>query len=229
MFPLSDSNSSGKIPFWVVLIIIANISVFIAELTASNPDAFVSRYALIPVLVNFSLPSTLLPFLTSQFLHGGFTHILSNMWFLWIFGDNVEGRMGFVKFPVFYLIAGISGGLLQYLVTPTSSLPMLGASGAIAGVLGAYMAWFPHHTVRTLVPFVGFFTTVNLPAMAVLMLWFLTQLFNGSAAIATAASDVGGVAFWAHIGGFASGWLMAKTMRTTQHEAEFVKTTAFGD
>lgn len=210
MFPLSDTKTSGRSPIWVVIFILANVWVFILELTAPNPDLFVGQFALIPSQVNFFNLDSLEPFLTSQFLHGGFIHIISNMWFLWIFGDNVEERLGFFFFPIFYLLAGVVGGLTQYVFIPNSDIPMLGASGAIAGVLGAYMVLFPHHNIKTLVPIYGFLTVINLPAYAVLILWFVTQLFSGSASIITATASLGGVAFFTHIGGFLTGWIVAK-------------------
>ncbi|MEK7617206.1 MAG: rhomboid family intramembrane serine protease [Patescibacteria group bacterium] len=212
MIPLRDSKPAGIFPFWVLAIIALNIYVFYLEITAVNSEVFISLYALIPRLVDLSIPETLIPFITSQFLHGGFIHIISNMLFLWIFGDNVEEKFGFLLFPVFYLAGGVAGGLAQYFFMPDSSIPMLGASGAIAGVLGAYFAWFGHHTVKTLVPIFGFFTVIDVPASVMLFYWFITQLFSGAASIGVQA-DVGGVAFFAHAGGFAFGWIAAKVVR----------------
>lgn len=210
MIPLSDTKTSGKFPFWIVAIIAVNAWVFLQELISPNPDLFISQYAVIPSQIDFSTLSTLIPFITSQFLHGGFIHIISNMWFLWIFGDNVEERLGSFFFPILYLLAGAVGGLVQYIFIIDSSIPMLGASGAIAGVLGAYLAFFPSHRIKTLMPLFGFFTVINLPAYIVLFFWFFTQLFSGSASIITATASLGGVAFFAHIGGFVTGWLVAK-------------------
>ncbi len=213
MFPLSDTKTSGKFPFWVVVFILVNCYVFILELVSPNLDAFVVQYSLIPAKVNFFEIRSLTAFITSQFLHGGFVHIISNMWFLWVFGDNVEGRLGFFLFPLLYIISGIFGGLVQYLLDPASSVPMLGASGAIAGVLGAYLGLFPHNTIKTLVPVFGFLTVVNVPAYFLLFLWFVTQLFNGSASIVADTASLGGVAFFAHVGGFAVGWVISKKVR----------------
>lgn len=210
MLPISDTSSSGKFPFWVLLIIVLNSWVFFLELVAPSPDHFVASFALIPSLVDFARFETLVPFLTSQFLHGGFVHILSNMWFLWIFGDNVEDRLGYLTFPIFYLLAGAAGALLQYVFIPSSNIPMLGASGAIAGVLGAYLAFFPNHNIKTLVPIFGFFTILNLPASLMLFYWILTQAFSGAATILTATASLGGVAWFAHIGGFTFGYLVGK-------------------
>lgn len=218
MIPLKDSHPSGIFPFWVLTIIAINIYAFYLELTATNPDAFISQFALIPNLVDFSNFESLIPFVTSQFLHGGFIHIISNMLFLWIFGDNVEGRFGFLLFPIIYLASGIAGGLAQFILNPDSTVPMIGASGAIAGVLGAYFAWFGHHTIKTLIPVFGFLTVIDVPASIMLFYWFITQLFSGAASITVASSDMGGIAFFAHAGGFAFGWVVAKT---------FTRPTAF--
>lgn len=212
MIPLRDSHPAGKFPFWILAIIALNVYVFYLELTAFDPDIFIAQYALIPSLVDFSQWSSLTPFITSQFLHGGFIHIISNMLFLWIFGDNVEEKIGFLLFPFFYLTAGVVAGLAQYLFIPNADIPMLGASGAVAGVLGAYFAWFGHHTVKTLVPVFGFFTVMEIPASVMLFYWFITQLFAGAATITLATEGLGGVAFFAHVGGFAFGWIVAKTM-----------------
>ncbi len=219
MIPLSDSHPAGKFPFWVILIIAINVYVFYLQLTTPNPDAFIApatnsfiaQYALIPSLVDFSDWATLTPFITSQFLHGGFLHIISNMLFLWIFGDNVEARWGNILFPLFYLTAGVAGGLAQYVFMPDSGLPMLGASGAIAGVLGAYFAWFPHHSVKTLVPIFGFFTIINVPASIMLFYWIATQFLSGAFSVGISmGEDIGGVAYFAHIGGFIAGFILAK-------------------
>lgn len=213
MIPLSDSQPAGRFPFWVITIIALNIYVFYLELTAANPDLFITQYALIPNLVDFSVLETLYQFVTSQFLHGGFIHIISNMLFLWVFGDNVEARLGLLFFPIFYLAGGLAGGLAQYILIPSSTIPMLGASGAIAGVLGAYLALFPHHTIKTLVPIFGFFTVINIPASIMLFYWFITQLFSGAASISYVSAEAGGIAFFAHAGGFAFGWIVGRLFR----------------
>lgn len=213
MIPLRDSHPAGIFPFWVITIIAINIYIFYLELSAINPEAFISQFALIPRLVDFSSVESLLPFITSQFLHGGFIHIISNMLFLWIFGDNVEARVGFIFFPIFYLMAGAVGAFSQYIFMPDSTIPMLGASGAIAGVLGAYFALFPHHQVKTLVPIFGFFTIMDVPASIMLIYWFFTQIFAGVATLSLATSDIGGVAFLAHAGGFAFGWVVGQAFK----------------
>ncbi len=214
MIPLSDTRTSGRFPFWVVLIIVLNVYFFYLEITAPDPEAFIRQYALIPSLINFSSLESLTPFITSQFLHGGFLHIISNMLFLWIFGDNVEDRMGPIFFPIFYLLSGIIGGLLQYIFLIGSDIPMLGASGAIAGVLGAYFVLFPHHKVKTLVPLFLFLTVIDLPATWMLLYWFVTQVFSG----VTSIGNVGGVAYFAHIGGFLAGWFFGRIFKRSQPE-----------
>lgn len=220
MLPLSDSHPTGKFPFWTAVIIAVTSLVFFFELTSPDTEAFIAQYALIPAQVDFGNLTTLFPFITSQFLHGGFVHILSNMWFLWVFGDNVEERLGFFLFPLLYVVFGIIGGLTQYIFIPDSTLPMLGASGAVAGVLGAYFVMFPRHTIKTLVPVGVFLTTVNIPASIMLFYWFFTQLFSGTATIVAGAAAFGGVAWFAHIGGFVSGWLVGKSFTRPRRKVE---------
>src|SRR5581483_3928974 len=134
MIPLSDTRGSGKFPFWTTAIILINFYIFYLEFTNFNPDGFIAKYALIPAQIDLNNYQTWYPFITSQFLHAGFLHIISNMWFLWIFGGNIEKRFGPILFPIIYLISGSLGGIAQYLVLPDSTVPMLGASGAVAGV-----------------------------------------------------------------------------------------------
>lgn len=221
MIPLRDSHPAGIFPIWTIAIIALNILVFFLQLSAPDLEEFIFKYALVPSAVDFSNFSTLIPFVTNQYLHGGFLHIGSNMLFLWVFGDNVESKLGPIFFPIFYTIAGVIGGLSQYLISPYSDIPMLGASGAVAGVLGAYFAMFPHHTIKTLVPVFGFVSVVNLPASVMLVYWFVTQLFSGVGSVAFAPSDVGGVAYLAHIGGFVTGWLVGSSFkRNPQLSAE---------
>lgn len=223
MIPLSDSHPAGKFPFWVILIIAINVYVFFLELTAPDMEVFITQYALIPERVNFSNISTLIPFVTSQFLHGGFLHIISNMLFLWVFGDNVEARFGNILFPIIYLASGVVGGLAQYVFMPDSSIPMLGASGAVAGVLGAYFAWFGHHTVKTIIPFFGFFQIINIPASFMLFYWIATQFLSSFFSLSQTMADMGGVAYFAHIGGFVFGWAAAKIIPTRNKQPELLQ------
>lgn len=213
MFPLTDTQGSRNFPFWVFVIIGFNVWFFLMELTAADPNAFINQYALIPSHIDFTNWETLKPFITSQFVHAGVIHILSNLWFLWIFGDNVEATLGFFFFPIFYLLAGIVGALVQYLIFPGSTIPMVGASGAIAGVLGIYLAFFPRHRIRTLIPIFFLPAIIDIPAWLMLIYWFLTQVFSGTAALTNTAEMLGGIAFFTHIGGFLFGYLIGKLLK----------------
>lgn len=208
MIPLKDANALSRFPFWVILIILLNIYVFYRELSVADAEAFILQFALIPAQIDPAHFKTLLPLLTSQFLHGGFLHIASNMLFLWVFGNNVEVSLGFFLFPVFYLAAGVVAGLAQYLAVPSADVPMLGASGAVAGVLGAYFALFPNSRIRTLIFIFFFVTIVDIPAFFLLFYWFITQFFSGLASFPINPTE-GGVAFISHIGGFLFGWFTA--------------------
>jgi membrane associated rhomboid family serine protease len=217
MFPISDSTKTGKIPFITLAIILANAYVFYKQLSSPNQEAFIFEYALVPSSVNFLNPETLIPFVTSMFLHGGFLHIISNMWFLWIFGDNVEAKLGAIKFILLYILAGIIGGASQFLINPTSDIPMLGASGAVSGILGAYFIMFPAASIRSFI-FLFFYATITkIPAMIYIFYWFVIQLFSGIMALPISYQS-GGVAFFAHIGGFAAGLLLAKTFRSRRKQ-----------
>ncbi|MCB1051842.1 MAG: rhomboid family intramembrane serine protease, partial [Acidobacteria bacterium] len=152
---------------------------------------------------------------TSMFMHGGWFHLIGNMWFLWVFGDNVEDSMGRGRFVIFYLICGLAAAAAQVITGVHSLVPMVGASGAIGGVMGAYARLFPRAPVHTLVFFFFIFTTVSLPAIVMLGYWFLLQLLAGLPALGSANS---GVAFWAHVGGFLAGWFLIKPM----HRPEFL-------
>lgn len=214
MFPLKDTSNSHGFPFWVALIIIADVYIFSLELFSPNADAFINQYALTPALVDFSRPSTLFPFVSSQFLHGEFLHIISNLWFLWVFGKNMEGRIG-LFFPFFYVAAGTVGNLLQYFLSPASMIPILGASGAIAGILGAYYALFPGHKIKTFIFVLFFASVIEIPVSLMLFYWFITQLFNSAVAVSpsSAANMGGGVAYFAHVGGFGVGWLVGRILK----------------
>lgn len=220
MIPLSDTNAHSGLRFWVVVIILLNVYIFFKQLTSVDPDAFILKYALVPANVNFSDLNTLFPFITSQFLHGGFLHIISNMLFLWVFGDNIEDHLGFIVFPIFYILSGIVGAFAQYIFIPDSTIPMLGASGAIAGVLGSYFALFPNNKIKTLVPIFGFVTIMNLPASLMLIYWFVTQLFAGASSFALGGADLGGVAYFAHIGGFVTGLIAGKLYQQSSGDAQ---------
>lgn len=218
MFPLSDSAKTNKTPFITIILIAINVYVFVRYLLFGNTDLFVEEYALIPEKISLLDPTTLYPFITSQFLHGGFFHIISNMWFLWVFGDNVEEKVGRIKYLFLYLAAGIAGGFLQYILSPESAIPMIGASGAVSGVLGAYFTLFKHHYIRSVVFLFFAITTINIPAGIYIFYWFILQLFSGVASIPTLNMETGGVAFFAHVGGFVAGYLIAKLLNKPQKE-----------
>jgi membrane associated rhomboid family serine protease len=213
MFPLRDTIPSRHTPVMTWAIIALNLGVFVYQLTLSEPELQRVFYLSGVVPARYTdrewathvgyVGFALWPFLTSMFLHGGWLHILSNMWSLWIFGDNVEDRLGPVRYLIFYLLCGVLAGLVHFFTNLTSTVPTLGASGAIAGVMGAYFVLFPHARVVTIIPIFFWPMFVQVPAILYLGFWFLTQFFSG--AMSLGASDAGGIAWWAHIGGFAAG------------------------
>lgn len=208
MIPLRDSNRSRYFPMMNWILIGANALVFLFELSLSNGELerFVNAFALVPARLNTDPTSFGITILSSMFMHAGWFHFLSNMWVLFIFGDNVEDRMGPVAYLLFYLLGGLAAALLQTFIDQGSLVPVLGASGAIAGVLGAYIFLFPGARVVTLVPIFFFISLVDIPAVVFLGFWFVSQLFSGLAAIGTEAAQ--GVAWWAHIGGFLVGLVL---------------------
>lgn len=224
MIPIRDTLPAFRVAWLTRLLLLANVAAFAWEL-AQGPalESAVYRLAVVPAHWALGSPDDLLAWpglfltlITSQFLHGDFFHLGSNMLYLWIFADNVEDRLGHARFLALYLLSGVAAAVLQILVTPASRVPMVGASGAIAGVLGAYLLMFPGAKIVTLVP-VGFFLqTMELPAVGFLGFWFLLQWVSGVASIGQVA-DVGGVAFWAHIGGFLSGMVWAVAFRPSRH------------
>ncbi len=212
MFPIRDNIHSRSFPIVNWLLIIINGVVFFLEWSLSPDELtnFVGTFALTPALVTLSNPMSILPFFTHMFLHGSWVHIISNLWILFIFGDNVEDRMGSIKYLVFYLIGGTAAALIQFFLTSDPTLPMVGASGAIAAVMGAYLLFFPRARVHTFIPIFIFPWFIQVPAVIFLGLWFVTQLFSGVLALAPQTASVGGgVAWWAHVGGFAFGLIMA--------------------
>jgi hypothetical protein len=213
VIPLRDENPASSPPVVTRLLIALNGAAFLYELTL-GPELrdFMVRWGFVPTRfslglrggVESALPAAV-PLLTSMFLHGGWMHLLSNMWYLAIFGDNVEDRLGKVRYLLLYLTAGVAGSLLHYVFNPSARVPAVGASGAIAGVLGAYALAFPGARIITLVPLFPFFQLMALPALVMLGLWFLIQFFSG--ALSLAYSPGAGVAWWGHVGGFAAGLL----------------------
>ncbi|MBI2051676.1 rhomboid family intramembrane serine protease [Candidatus Roizmanbacteria bacterium] len=214
MFPIRDSTPRQSFPFVNYALILLNVLVFVVELAAPNFDVFVDRYAFIPAQFSFFRIDSYFPIFTALFVHGGFLHIASNMWFLHIFGDNIEDRFGHLLYLFFYLAAGFIATMGQYVFTAGSPVPMIGASGAVSGVAGAYYVLFRHSKVETLVALFLVWTVIELPASFVLGYWFVTQLFAGLGSLATIDINQGGIAFFAHIGGFIFGYLVAKGTRS---------------
>jgi len=216
VIPLRDRNPSGTFPLVTLSIIAICTAVFLFEamLDPRQLRDLFGQYALIPGQVTYALryesggPREIAgPFFTSMFLHGGWLHLIGNMWFLWIFGDNVEDALGSVRYLVFYLLSGLAAGATHYLLDTGSALPTVGASGAIAGVLGGYAVLYPKARVLTLVPLGIFLQVVELPALVVLGLWFAIQALSG---LFSLGWQGGGIAWWAHVGGFLAGALMVR-------------------
>ena len=214
MFPLYDENPTRITPYFTYGLIGMNVLVFLHEISLSDIqlEQFFQLYAVIPqeLTINWSREWTTL--FTSQFLHGGWWHLISNMIYLWVFGNNIEDRLGHFKYLLFYLICGAIAALCQWFIGMYSTIPSLGASGAISGVLGAYLIWFPQARITTLV-FLGFFvTTINIPALVIIGIFFVQNLISGFASLQAAANmsvETGGVAYWAHLGGFIVGSIFA--------------------
>jgi len=218
--PLRDDNPTRIVPYVTYGLIAINILVFLYELSLGPAlDPFFRTWAVVPreLTLSFSgqLPPQLLPewitLLTSQFLHGGFLHVAGNMLFLWIFGNNVEDQLGHVKYLIFYLACGALAALSQWFFSAYSTVPSLGASGAIAGVMGAYILKFPKASVLTLIPLGFFITTARIPAAFFLGFWFVQQAFYGAASLNVPTNigmESGGVAYWAHAGGFVFGAIL---------------------
>lgn len=208
MIPLSDSVKSHNFPLATLLILALNIYLFYLQLTSPDIEAFTTQWGFVPATFAIFNPSSWIPVVSSMFLHGGFLHIISNMLFLWVFADNIEDSMGILGFVAFYLLSGIAAVLTQYLIDPSSTIPMIGASGAVAGVLGAYWRLYPHSTIHTLIPIGFFVTSADIPASLMIGFWFISQLFSGYASVVETTVSEGGVAFFAHIGGFIAGLIL---------------------
>jgi len=220
MLPIGDSVRSRTFPYVNLAIIIANFLVFFYELSLGNEvDSFLRDWGVVPRSITdyFDNPGdypyrVIFTPITAMFLHGGWFHILGNMLFLWVFGDNVEDAIGHVSYLFFYLLAGIAAATAQIWVDTGSALPMVGASGAIAGVLGAYVVLYPRATIAAVI-FPFFFWAFPVPAFVLIGLWFFLQLFYGAASIGTAVGASEGVAWWAHIGGFLAGLVLVWAFR----------------
>ena len=214
MIPLRDTTKHGTFPIVNTVFIIINIAVFIFKIWITNDQRlFEYKFGLVPAIVTTDLEigifKRIYPFFTSMFLHAGWMHIIGNMIFLYIFGRNIEHRMGHIRYFLFYLLTGVIAGIIQFLISPSSVIPIVGASGAISGVLGAYLLFFPKSKILTVVPILFFVRLIYIPATVFIFVWFLIQ-FLGGINSADRAADAGGVAFWAHIGGFAAGLILAQ-------------------
>lgn len=220
MIPLSDSVKSRHFPIATLLILGLNVYVFYLQLTAPDIESFTNLWGFVPATLEWINPGSWIQLTTSMFLHGGFLHIISNMLFLWVFADNIEDSMGSLGFILFYLLSGIAAALTQYLVDPSSTIPMIGASGAVAGVLGAYWRLYPHSTIHTLIPIGFFITSADIPASLMIGFWFISQLFAGYASFVQTTATEGGIAFFAHIGGFVAGLILVNLFARKRRSPE---------
>jgi membrane associated rhomboid family serine protease len=212
MIPLRDSQPSNSRPVVTSLIIAVNVLVFLFEVALDpfSRNQFIAMYGVVPDHLDMTT------LFTSMFIHGGWMHLIGNMWFLWIYGDNVEDILGPWKYLLFYLLCGVTAGLVHVVTNPYSRVPTVGASGAIAGVMGAYMVKFPHSRILTLIPIFIFFTTVEIPAVFILVYWFILQFFSGVGSVGYSHLSRGGVAWFAHVGGFIAGIILIYLMRPKQ-------------
>ncbi len=220
MIPLRDKNPTKLVPFVNVAIILVNIIVFAYEVSRGEAlNEFIRHFAVIPVDISGSIGGRGIQFrsigtlFTSMFLHAGWLHLGGNMLYLWVFGDNIEDKLGHARYFFFYLICGLISSVLYIYVDPQSTVPTIGASGAISGVLGAYLLLFPKARVLTVIPIFIFLQFVELPALIVLGLWFVLQFFSGLASLGYGTAEAGGIAWWAHIGGFVAGLVLVLPMR----------------
>ena len=208
MFPIGDDDSSRRtVPFVTYALVALNVLFFFIELNGG--EAFIGRWAFVPRRFLTNPGADFATLFTSMFMHAGWIHLGGNMLYLWIFGDNVEDRFGHAKFLIFYLLCGLAATFAQLAFSTSSGVPNLGASGAIAGVLGAYILLFPQGRVRVLQGQ----QVIQMPALMVIGLWIVIQLFSGVGSIAAAAGDTGGVAYMAHVGGFVAGFVLTPIFR----------------
>jgi membrane associated rhomboid family serine protease len=212
MIPFRDNIPSRTYPIITISIIVINTLAFLYELSlGSSVEFLIEQYGVIPLKTmdgtshGVSALAIIVPYFTSIFLHGGWAHLIGNMWYLWIFGDNVEDRLGHMSYLLFYILCGLGAGIVHTIANVSSPIPSIGASGAIAGVLGAYFMSYPHARVLTLIPLFIFFQVIEIPALIVLGFWFILQFLSGAASFGAAG---GGVAWWAHVGGVLVGILL---------------------
>ncbi|HID89696.1 MAG TPA: rhomboid family intramembrane serine protease [Anaerolineae bacterium] len=219
MIPISDEIRSWRVPIVTYTLIGLNVAVFLVEwLLGPYVDTLLMTFGAVPYYITHPTlyPWAPLTLVTSMFLHAGWAHLIGNMLYLWIFGDNVEDALGRTGYVLFYFAAGIAAGLAQVLVAPNSQIPGVGASGAIAGVLAVYLVLYPTAPVRVLVPGFYFMRVARVPAIIVLGMWFIIQLFNGFLSLGTMTLATGGVAWFAHIGGFVAGLVVGFLVRAVK-------------
>jgi len=222
MIPIRDVNPSPGTPVVNYAIIGACTLVFLFELSlGKHLQAYLTQFGLVPahslrLTPGFGSAQQVIPFFTSVFLHGGWLHLLGNMWILYIFGDNIESHLGHARYAIFYLASGVIAGLIHVVTNWASTVPTVGASGAVAGVMGAYFILYPRARILTFVPIFFFFTLMELPAYIFLGFWFLLQFFSGTFSLLAGTRDVAGIAWWAHIGGFVGGIVLLKVIRPSR-------------
>jgi len=230
VLPLRDENPSNTRPGVVYGLIALNALIFFVELSLppETIGLFMGKYGLVPAKAFTAIRGGqglvkyfVLPLFTSVFLHGGWLHVIGNMWYLWIFGDNIEDRLGHWRFILFYVVCGLAAGMVHMLFNPHSTAPTIGASGAIAGVLGAYIVSFPRARVVCLVPLFYIITVMAIPASVVLLFWFGLQLLSGTFSLGSSTSG-GGVAYWAHIGGFVAGLILVNVLPRSRRSRQSV-------
>ncbi|HSB16013.1 MAG TPA: rhomboid family intramembrane serine protease [Bryobacteraceae bacterium] len=212
MIPLRDSQRSNSTPVITVGLIVVNVLAFLYQtsLDKFSLNHVIMEYGVVPSRLQLT------SLVTSMFLHGGWMHLIGNMWFLWIYGDNVEDILGHAKYLIFYLACGVAAALAHVALNGDSRVPTIGASGAIAGVMGAYMVKFPRARIITLIFLFVFVTTIEMPAYAILLYWFVIQIFSGVGSIGYSQISQGGVAWFAHVGGFVTGIVLVMLMRTRE-------------
>ncbi len=223
MFPLRDSQPSGTVPLVTYLIIALNAIVFLIEIMLGDRglQEFLKSFGLVPELfIEQFGPYEIFTLFSCMFLHGGWMHLISNMWALFIFGDNIEDKLGHFTYLIFYLVCGVCAGLTQVFMSQGSLTPTIGASGAIAGVLGGYIVCYPKARVLTLIPIFFIIRLIEVPAAVYLGFWFISQFFTGFASIAKDAGEEGGIAWWAHVGGFVAGAILVKLLSLGKRDTD---------
>jgi hypothetical protein len=220
VIPLKDKNPTHRVPVVNIALIVANTAIFLYEVSLGpRIGQFFLTFGVVPSDIVESFTSgrfrigAVFPFFTSMFLHGGWLHLAGNMLYLWVFGDNVEDKLGHGRYLVFYVVCGLAASLLHVFIAPSSSMPTVGASGAISGILGAYLLMFPRARVVTVIPIFFFLQVAELPALVVLGFWFVMQFFSGLISLGYETGGMGGVAWWAHVGGFVAGLILILPFR----------------